>query len=62
MTIKEFKETLYKKGMKAVYMTVVYEIKGVNLEEHLFQLGEPESEDEDSIWVRCENVVLYPEL
>lgn len=57
MTIEEFDKTSFKAEMKAKYKESEYDIATVELEERLIGLSEP-WDDENIIWVRCENCEL----
>lgn len=55
MTKKEFDKANFKKGMKAIYGSYTYRITGCHYLEYLLELTDDEN---DCIWVRCENVEL----
>ena len=55
MTKKEFENMRFSKGMKAIYRSYTYRITTCNFVEYLFELTDDEN---DCIWVRCENVEL----
>ena len=53
MTKKEFDKANFKKGMKAIYRSYTYRITACDFTEYLFEL---KNDEEEYIWVRCENV------
>ncbi len=55
MTLSEFENTAFKPRMKAIYRSYTYRITACNFVEYLLELTDGEN---DSIWVRCENVEL----
>lgn len=55
MTLNEFENTAFGAGMKAVYISDVYAISAVNFQEFLIELRD---DDDQCIWVRCENIEL----
>lgn len=58
MEIEEFNKTSFGAGMIAKYKGCEYPVVSVNFEESLFGLGDINVDDDDLIWVRCENVDL----
>lgn len=62
MTQQKFDKTKFRWGMRAEYEGKVCLIRTVDFKERLFELiaiGEGEgSEDQESFWVRCENIEL----
>lgn len=55
MTLSEFENTAFGAGMKAIYRSHTYRITACNFVEYLFELTD---EENDNIWVRCENIEL----
>jgi len=57
MTREEFNKTGFGAHMRAIYDSVIYDIRSVSFTEGLLCLVDKECHD-DHFWVRCENVDL----
>jgi len=58
MTLIQFEETAWKAEMTAKYLGKEYDVVSVNLKEAIVGLAEKQSDDDDPMWVRCENIEL----
>ena len=57
MTIEDFENTSFRKGLKAEYMGKEYFVFGVDFDDNLMMIGENYNEFE-LFWTRCENCKL----